>query len=455
MSTDDHKRIGPWLCGAQIGRGGNGVVYRARREGSAEEVALKVVNSNKAHSEPYRRFSREIQFLRSIGDFPGALPVVDAYLPETPSRDDRPWLAMPIATPIAQALADSDLETVVRAVASFADTLARLADEHCVGHRDIKPGNLYELDGGFLVGDFGLIEVPDVEDLTRSNKPLGPANFTAYEVIRDPVGAASGPADVYSLGKTLWVLATTVNWPPLGHQPADTRGHSIGDYRPHPLARHLDELVDRMTRLNPEERPTMREVTADLQAWLDLTPSPVSVDVSSYRAALKQKFGAEIAAQDLQAQRKDLALRALRGLQERMRPLNQALRELHPRADIDGTDRLTENVLGTRVRFGTSEIVFKQFRCSSIATGEISPYALRMGRSFELAADGVVYVRWMLNVGPVRTSGTDMHQVGNDYEAPVGSIAQERMLDRFVSDLGACLTDAVAVFIDKAPAGAR
>ena len=113
-------------------RGGNGAVFRARRDGDLPEVALKVINSSKAHSEPDRRFVREVEFLRSIGDFSGVLSVIDAYLPVSPNRDDRPWLAMPIATPIASALADATLETVVRAVA----TLARLAEEHQVGRRD-------------------------------------------------------------------------------------------------------------------------------------------------------------------------------------------------------------------------------------------------------------------------------------------------------------------------------
>ncbi len=53
---------------------------------------------------------------------------------------------MPIATPIATALAEAPLVTIVAALAEIAGTLARLA-ERSVGHRDIKPGNLYEFNG--------------------------------------------------------------------------------------------------------------------------------------------------------------------------------------------------------------------------------------------------------------------------------------------------------------------
>lgn len=77
----------------------------------------------------------------------------------------------------------------------------------------------------------------------------------AYEMILNPATADSKPGDVYSLGKTLWCLATDVNWPPLGHQPAGTQGYSIGDLRPHGGARELDGLVDRMTRLDPVHDP--------------------------------------------------------------------------------------------------------------------------------------------------------------------------------------------------------
>jgi serine/threonine protein kinase len=140
---------------------------------------------------------------------------------------------MPVATPIANALAEAPLETIVAALAKIAATLARLAGR-AVGHRDIKPGNLYEFHGRWLIGDFGLVAAPDLEALRRSGKPLGPAHYTAYEMILDPVNADPLPADVYSFAKMLFVLATGLAYPPEGHQPASTRGFSIADLRPHP-----------------------------------------------------------------------------------------------------------------------------------------------------------------------------------------------------------------------------
>jgi serine/threonine protein kinase len=212
---NETQTVGPWAVLEKLGEGGNANVYRATR-GDGGEVALKVVKTTKAQREPYRRFVHEIETLQKLGEFRGILPLVDAYLPEHPSSDDRPWLAMPIATLIDEALTEQPLETVVAAMRDIAQTLAGLRAEHQLGHRDLKPNNVYARDGGWLVGDFGLVAAPDLEELTRTGRPIGPMHFAAYEMIRDPVHADPFPADVYSLGKTLWSLATQQAFPPEG-----------------------------------------------------------------------------------------------------------------------------------------------------------------------------------------------------------------------------------------------
>ena len=108
---------------------------------------------------------------------------------------------MPVAKPIAVALADAPLETIVAALAEIAATPPRLA-KRGVGHRDVKPGNLYEFGGQWLIGDFGLVAAPDLAELTRSGRALGPAHYTAYEMILDPATADPLRADVYSFEKS-------------------------------------------------------------------------------------------------------------------------------------------------------------------------------------------------------------------------------------------------------------
>lgn len=446
--------VGPWKLGEQIDRGGNATVWSARRSGRGKPVALKVIHATKAQRESYRRFVQEIEFLRTKKDDPGVLPLLDAYLPDRPTSTDRPWLAMPIATPIRAALDGKPLHDVVEALRQIAETLARLAAES-IGHRDIKPGNLYELDGRWLVGDFGLVAAPDLDEMTREGKALGPAHFTAYEMIRDPVGADPLPADVYSFAKTLWVLATAQLWPPEGHQAANTRGFSIAALRPHPHADALDRLVDRSTLLHPEDRPTMTEVASDLQAWQLLRGGPSAIEVSDLGARFRAKVEREIAAEDLLQQRKDMAHQASRRLTELLAPLNAALAAIHPRAEINlMPDKYAHNMLKTYRESGAPEIAFNFGRRSRLATGDPHfAFELVMGSGVELTVDGELIFRAFIRVGHHSIGGAPYRwDLSPPSTAPVGSVEAERMLEAGVSELQARLLEALEVFVAEAPA---
>lgn len=456
MSDGAPKRIGPWTIHDKLGSGGNATVWRATKDGMSESCALKVLNTTKSGREPYRRFVREIGFLRSIGTFGGVLPLIDAHLPESPTSADRAWLAMPVATLMPQALAEASLETVVAALFEVAGTLARLQAEHEVAHRDIKPENLYELEGRYLVGDFGLVTTPDASDLTPSSKPVGPLHFAAYEMLQDPADADPFPADVYSFGKSLWVVATGQRFPPEGHQPAGSRGFSIGDFRPHTHADQLDRLVDRATRLHPEERPSMSEIARDLDAWQSLSLEPVVIDVSDIRSRLQAKMRNELAEEDLQESRKEQALASVRRVQELTRPLNDGLRAIHPRAELDvADDKLAQSLLRSESYWGSPEIVFRWQRSTRIGAGDpLRRYMLRMGRSLELAETGDLTFRTLVDVGLDGVLQTDFHWQSSDRTAPVGSVAAEKMLEEGIAELAEQLRAALDVFVDHAPSDA-
>lgn len=443
-------RLGPWTIVSRIGGGGNATVWVATRANGKDQYALKVLKASNSDREPYKRFVREITFLKDLKDTTGILPLVDAHLPDQPTRRDRPWLAMPIATGIAGALAGAPLEDVVAAISQIAATLARLA-ELGVAHRDLKPANLYRLKHAWLVGDFGLVRVPDLEELTRSRRPLGPAHFTAYEMIRNPATADPHPADVYSLGKTLWVLATEQRFPPEGHQPADSRGFSIADLRSHPHASALDRLVDNMTRLRPEERPNIAQVARDLQAWGALASEPVAIDVSAIRARLHEKLTAEWTADDLLQRRKDQAYGAVRRFQELLAPLNRSLQDVHPSAEIDlMNDSLTRDLLKSQEGMGRPPAVFLWQRCSQIGGGSAySRYTLRMGRSVELAHDGQLTVRSLIAVGHPGRLGADHFWQSQPRTAPVGTIEVEKVLQDAVDELKDQLSVALQVFVNQ------
>ena len=455
MNDSPWQTVGPWTLHERLGRGGNASVWRATRPGSATSVALKLINTTKVEREPYQRFVREIEFLRERQDVPGLLPLLDAHLPDQPDKADQPWLAMPIATPIARALEGRPLADVVAAVAAIADTLARLQRDSGIAHRDIKPGNLYELDGTWLIGDFGLIAVPDARGLTEDGRQVGPAHYTAYEMILNPASTDPHPADVYSLGKTLWVLATGQAFPPEGHQPADTRGFGIGDFRPHPRSGSLDREVDLMTRLHPEERPSKDQVARDLVLWQELAGEPVMLDLSAASARLREKLRSAIAEQDMHEQYKNLAHAAIRQLQQLTAPLNEGLKNLYPRTQVDiMSDQMTQNLLRTHVHAGLGrETIFRWNRCTLVAPStRPGSVTLRMSRSVELFSDGGFLLRLWVHVAPEKTMGSFFDWRSPDVSAPVGSVEMEKMLQDGVTDLAQALKEGVDALIEHLPA---
>jgi hypothetical protein len=207
-----------------------------------------------------------------------------------------------------------------------------------------------------------------------------------------------------------------------------------------------------MTRLQPAARPTMSDVAADLAAWIRRTPEPLDLQVADLRGRFRAQHSAAFAARDQQHEWREQALVAVRALQERIRPLNDALRQFDPEARIDTVDdKLTNNVLGTRHSHWGRETLFRWVRCSLLTIGEEHwPYGLRMGRCVELLDDGTLVAQWLLNVGSMRGAGSDFNRERRDFEAPVGTLQQEEMLDRFAADLRSALSEALTVLVDEA-----
>lgn len=448
--SDLPQRIGPWRPLERLDEGGNGIVYRAEGP-DGEVVALKVLKAR--NGEPYERFVREIQFLRQHQDVSGVLPLVAANLPEQPSKADPPWLAMSLATPIRVALRGLALQDVVEAIRQIAETLATLKQRSGIAHRDIKPGNLYESEGCWLTGDFGLVSIPGAEPLTGDGRQIGPANYVAWEMVDHPSTAVPGPADVYSLGKTLWVLATEQNWPPLGHQ-AVGAGNSIGEYRAHRNTALLDELVDRMTRHHPEERPTIEQVAADLAAWQSLDKEPAAFDLSdrrlAVRARLQDAFSEQQAAEQLRADYE----RAIRRLQELTKPLNDELKALFPAVHVDlATDELTANTVRSQLELsGQARVINRWHRCTKVTVTDDRGPGLRMSRSLELLSDGRLAFVWFVQAMKHGFLGGGAFSLGpvRD-EAVAGSLEAEKMFDVQVAAMGEALKQAVDALVNALP----
>lgn len=282
------REVSGWILDGELGRGGNATVWRASR--GPITAALKVLRARAVSGEPYRRFRREAEFHRSVSDRPGVLPLIDADVPEAPTRAQRAWLATPIATPIRRALgAEPNLGEVVAAVAEVALTLADFAEETGAHHRDLKPENLFRYQTAWVVGDFGLVTFPGAETLTQRNRGVGPVWYLAPELLEDPLRRDAGPADVYSLAKTLWVLVLAAPYPQPGQ--IGTGRTSLNERLSDPRAGLLDPLLRAATEFDPPARPTMRELATELNRWRrpatarTATPFPEIDEVISLIAA--------------------------------------------------------------------------------------------------------------------------------------------------------------------------
>lgn len=266
--------------------GGNATVWICENE-AGDRAAVKVLNRATRDDEKHLRFLDEIDILSRLSGRPGVLPILDFSIPDEPTKRDRPWFAMPVAAALDAHLDGAPLEDVVRSVAGLAETLRGLHGEG-IFHRDLKPANLYWFEGTATLGDFGLVDFPDKQDLTTDQRQVGAANFVAPEMRDDPVNADPGPADVYSLAKTLWAIAVGRKWPPFGPQTSIDPRETIAGLTHEPRSVQVDELIGRCTSNFPEERPTMAAVADELAAWCDPPPPPPGVpDLREYEPLLR------------------------------------------------------------------------------------------------------------------------------------------------------------------------
>jgi hypothetical protein len=135
-----------------------------------------------------------------------------------------------------------------------------------VGHRDIKPDNLFRLGDRWVVGDSGLVTYPEKDPLTEHDRKVGPVDYLAPEMRDSADTADPGPADVWALAKTLWVLLTGQQLPlPGTHRHAEAP-HALQQQISFTFAAELDLLLERATQIEPQARPSMADMARELRA---------------------------------------------------------------------------------------------------------------------------------------------------------------------------------------------
>jgi len=254
---------GKWSFVKRLGKGGNGEVWLAKYD--RQTCAIKVLS--KVAEKAYSRFRDEIQVLKGNSDVTGIIPLLEAELPEF--GKGTPWYAMPVATPALDVLAGKGIPDVVSAIAEIAETLEVLHSRN-ITHRDIKPQNLLFLDGKSCLTDFGLVDFPDKPDVTAKNEDIGPRWTMAPEMRRNATNADFKKADIYSLGKTLWILLTKQT---KGFDGQYSAASSVGirTYLGQKFTAPLDNLLTIATDNAPNRRPTISEFLNTLREWQQLS----------------------------------------------------------------------------------------------------------------------------------------------------------------------------------------
>jgi serine/threonine protein kinase/tetratricopeptide (TPR) repeat protein len=195
-----------------IGRGGQGVVYRARQKSLNRTVALKVIGLGHWATDAHlKRFRREAEAAASL-DHAGIVPIY-----EVGDCDGSCYFSMKL-------IEGGQLDEVVRRepmpirrtvelIAKVARTV-HYAHDHSILHRDIKPGNiLLDAKGEPHLTDFGLARLVETEStVTRTLEVLGTPSYMAPEQAVGNNAAISAITDVYGLGAVLYQMVT-------GHPP--------------------------------------------------------------------------------------------------------------------------------------------------------------------------------------------------------------------------------------------
>jgi tetratricopeptide (TPR) repeat protein/tRNA A-37 threonylcarbamoyl transferase component Bud32 len=284
----------------EIGRGGMGVIYRAREKHSHRVVALKRILGYHADSHhTLARFRREAETAARL-DHPNIVPIY--YIGEDEER--LPFFTMKFAPGGSLAQARESFRREPRKIVSLMAKVAfavQYAHEQGVLHRDLKPSNIL-LNNRWepMVSDFGLAKwIEDSNDLTRTLTVFGTPGYIAPEQAARPGTRLTVAADIYNLGAILFELLTGRS-PFLGEhalavlrQAAEKPAPRLRSVAPQ-FDRDLETICARCLEREPSARyQSAQAVARDLQNWLEGRPivaRPVNIPVRLWRWSRRNRL---------------------------------------------------------------------------------------------------------------------------------------------------------------------
>src|SRR5438445_1759607 len=262
----------------QIGRGGQGVVFRARQKSLNRTVALKIIGLGHWATEAHlKRFRLEAEASARL-EHPGIVPIH-----EVGERDGSCYFSMKFVEggqldEVARRMS-MPIRQAVELIAKVARTV-HFAHEHGILHRDIKPGNiLLDAKGEPHLTDFGLARLVESEStVTRTMEVLGTPSYMAPEQAVGNNAAVSSVTDVYGLGAVLYQLLT--GQPPFAGGTTYETIKLLLDTeprQPHLLNPKIDRDLSTISLKCLEKDPKRRYSSAlalaeDLERWLKHEP---------------------------------------------------------------------------------------------------------------------------------------------------------------------------------------
>ena len=294
--------IGPYKIEGELGRGGMGAVYLARRADGIfdKRVAIKVLKRGTDTDEILRRFSMERRILARL-DHPNIARLIDAGTTD----DGLPYFVMEYVegTPLTRFASEHQLPVNerLRLFQVVCDAVS-YAHRNLIVHRDLKPGNiLVTAEREVKLLDFGIAKLLDdgFDSTMTLNRRLTPA-YASPEQARGAM--VSTLSDVYSLGVLLYELLTGELPYNLARRSPDELTRAICDQEPsRPSTRatrastytasakllkgDLDNIVLKALSKDAERRySSVEQFSGDIRRYLAGLPVRAQKDTITYRA---------------------------------------------------------------------------------------------------------------------------------------------------------------------------
>ena len=256
----DPKQLGDWTILGRLGTGGMGVAFLAEKDG--QWAVVKMVRSDIAEDRNHRaRIERELEAMRL------AESEHTAALYEQALDDDPAWFAMEFipGLTLTRQISDDGAMRGTELSAFSRDLMVVLESVHQAGivHRDLKPSNIMLSPGGPRLIDFGIADISEGTQLTRTGAVIGSTGWLAPEqVTGDPVTPAT---DIHAWA--LCVLYAATGESPFGGASASHSLYQVLETTPTVPAsvpEPLNALLVSALSKDPVKRPTVPRVMASL-----------------------------------------------------------------------------------------------------------------------------------------------------------------------------------------------